>query len=210
MSPQGGRCEERSVIFLAGRCWPDVFKQCGTRWGDTNPLYGFISDMNTESATPQWAVLTAELRAYRDQQQQTWGDVDSALLGRYLAGEATSAEKSRVEAAFEAHPDLRALAELVRDVLGEGEPSLTSVQQPRSEGSRPRLLPFTSQPKVRRPFLVRLRRNGALVAAACLLLALGIALVGQMPSSDDAVAGAGWRDLRASRDADNKAPFFLA
>src|SRR5262249_46977893 len=153
-----------------------------------------ISDMNTESATPQWAVLTAELRAYRDQQQQTWGDVDSALLGRYLAGEATSAEKSRVEAAFEAHPDLRALAELVRDVLGEFEP-LTSVQQPKSAETRPRLLPFTSQPNVRRQLLVRLRRNGALVAAACLLLALGIALVGQMPSSDDAVAGAGWRDL---------------
>src|SRR5262245_7776260 len=166
--------------------------------------------MNTEPATPQWAVLTAELRAYRDQQQQTWGDVDSALIGRYLAGEATAAEKSRVEAAFEAHPDLRTLADLVRDVLCEFEPSSrTSVQKPEPETPSPRLLPFTSQPKVRRPFLNRLRRNGALVAAACLLFVLGVTLVGQPGSPFDADSDRGLDNLQANRFGDRKDQFFI-
>src|SRR5438876_28239 len=137
--------------------------------------------MEHESTTPQWDVLTAELRAYRDQQRQTWGDVDSALMGRYLAGEATAEERSRVEASFDHHPDLRVLADLVRDVLGESQsvPFRTSVQYPEPKSTPSRLLSFTKQPKVRHPFLVRLRRNGALVAAACLLLALGVTLVSQ-------------------------------
>ncbi|MBI1913139.1 MAG: HEAT repeat domain-containing protein [Planctomycetes bacterium] len=166
--------------------------------------------MEHESATPQWDVLTAELRAYRDQQKQTWGDVDSALMGRYLAGEATTEERSRVEASFDQHPDLRILADLVRDVLGECQPvpSQTSVQQAEPEVTHPRLLPFTKQPKVRHPFLVRLRRNGALAAAACLLLALGVTLGSQPLPSADTVASNGWEDFKANRDGDRNDQFF--
>src|SRR5262249_15506010 len=162
-----------------------------------------VSIMAQESNLPQWDVLAAELRAFRDQQRQTWGDVDSALIGRYLAGEASAEDRSRVEAAFDQHPDLRVLTELVSDVLNEFEPHTATppapppVQQP--EVTRPRLLPFTQQPRARRPFLSHVRRYGALAAAACLLLALGVALGGRPLQSSDAVAGRDWDDVRAER-----------
>src|SRR5262249_9419542 len=63
----------------------------------------------------------------------------------------------------------------------------------------PRLLPFTQQPRARRPFLSHVRRYGALAAAACLLLALGVALGGRPLQSSDAVAGRDWDDVRAER-----------
>jgi len=159
--------------------------------------------MAQESGLPRWDVLAAELRAFRDQQKQTWGDVDSALIGRYLAGEATAEDRRRVEAAFDEHPDLRVLTELVSDVLNEFEPLIAPpplpppVQQP--ELTQPRLLPFTQQPKVRRSFLTRVRRYGALAAAACLLLALGVGLGGQSLPTSDTTAGRGWEDVRAER-----------
>src|SRR5437867_4368333 len=137
-------CENR-VIFLAGRSSLPVCKICGTCTFSSFPRQGLIALMEHESATPQWDVLTAELRAYRDLQKQTWGDVDSALMGRYLAGEATAEERSRVEASFDQHPDLRVLADLVRDVLGEGQPVplRTSVEEPEPGLRHLRLLPFT-------------------------------------------------------------------
>jgi len=162
-----------------------------------------VSIMAHESSLPQWDVLAAELRAFRDQQKQTWGDVDSALIGRYLAGEASAEDRRRVEAAFDEHPDLRVLTELVSDVLNEFEPLTATPPVPppvqQSEATRPRLLPFTGQPKLRRSFLTRVRRYGALAAAACLLLALGVGLGGQSLPPSDTTAGRGWEEARAER-----------
>src|SRR5262249_6227795 len=126
------------------------------------------------SASAQWDALTAELRAYREQQKQTWGELDNALIGRYLAGEVSAEERQAVEAALQEHPELRKLTDLVLDVLNEFEPVSSEAPAP-----PPRLLPFTDSRKARRPFLSRLRERGALVAAACLLLALGLALLNQ-------------------------------
>jgi hypothetical protein len=168
--------------------------------------------MEHESAVPPWDVLTAELRAYRQQQKQTWGDVDSVLMGRYLAGEATAEERHRVEASFDKHPDLRILADLVRDVLGEGEPGslITSVQGSEPETNRPRLLPFSQQPKMRRPLLVQLRRKGVLVAAACLLLALGVTLVSQPLPAVATLTNNDWGTFQADRNGDRNEPFFVS
>src|SRR5260370_40681957 len=105
--------------------------------------------MSHERATPaQWDVLTAELRSYREQQKQTWGELDNALIGRYLAGEVTDDERRAVETALKDHPELRKLTDLVLDVLNEFQPS--SLETP---PSLPRLLPFTNRPQPPRPFL---------------------------------------------------------
>lgn len=117
----------------------------------------------------QWKRVAAELRAYRDLQQQAWGDLDNATLGRYLAGEVDTEERRQVESALNELPELRRLTDLVRDVLSDFEPAVDQVPE------APVLLPFSQRPA--RPSLyARLRRRSALVAAACLLLALGLGM----------------------------------
>src|SRR5260370_41297705 len=109
--------------------------------------------MSHERATPaQWDVLTAELRSYREQQKQTWGELDNALIGRYLAGEVTDDERRAVETALKDHPELRKLTDLVLDALNEFQPS--SFEPP---ASLPRLLPCTDRRHTRLPLLSRLR-----------------------------------------------------
>jgi hypothetical protein len=141
----------------------------------------------------QWERVASELRACRESQRRAWGDLDDAILGRFLAGEASSAESEQVEAALARHPELRAMTELVRDVLGEVDPILASppVQSPLASASGssagspgspagPVLLPFSSPAPAKRRTRGRvagfLRRHGSLVAAACLLLTLGVAM----------------------------------
>jgi hypothetical protein len=135
--------------------------------------------MSDERATPaQWDVLTAELRSYREQQKQTWGELDNALIGRYLAGEVTDDERRTVETALKHHPELQKLTDIVLDVLNEFQPSSSE-----TPASPPRLLSFTDGRQARRPFRSRLRERGALVAAACVLLALGVTLL-KVPGTD--------------------------
>src|SRR5262249_22634158 len=47
-----------------------------------------------------WARLAEELRECKERQRRTWGDVDAADLGRYLAGEADDGEVARIERAL--------------------------------------------------------------------------------------------------------------
>jgi hypothetical protein len=68
-----------------------------------------------------WQTAAAELRAARQRQRATWGDLDDALLGRCLAGEASPAELRQFETALGQHPALAELADLVRGALA-GEP----------------------------------------------------------------------------------------
>ena len=51
-----------------------------------------------------WDRVASELRACKEAQQRAWGDIDSADLGRDLAGEAAGQELSRIEQALEDLP----------------------------------------------------------------------------------------------------------
>src|SRR5438874_1132826 len=112
--------------------------------------------------TEQWDRVASELRAYKQTQQQAWGDVDNATLGRYLAGELSGEERARVEQALGQYPELLKLTDVVRDVLGEFEPAA-----PLPLPQAPKILPFPQPRPARKPFVRVLRPRGALVAAAC-------------------------------------------
>lgn len=131
----------------------------------------------------QWERVAAELRACREAQRRAWGDLDNATLGRYLAGDVDTEERRQIESALEALPELRKLTDLVRDVLSETG-DLASERQ--TVPSDPAVLPFSaprasiapSRPTASWPTrsaASRLRQRVGLAAAACLLLALGVA-----------------------------------
>jgi hypothetical protein len=129
--------------------------------------------MNSDSsAREQWSQVAANLRQYRAEQQAAWGDVDNATLGRYVAGEATPAERRRVEAALEQHPQLRTLLDLVGDVLGEAGSEPTSTPAALVEKPRP-TLSFADHARRRGRGAGIVRRYAPLAAAACILVAIG-------------------------------------
>jgi len=122
---------------------------------------------NDYRPSDSWDRVAAELRACREAQRKAWGDTDNLLLGRYLADDLSSDERRRIEAALEQHPDLRLLTDVVREVMADC---------PAEE--EPAILPFpTKQVKPRRVWLTRRR---AVLAAACLLLAVGIPVLGSL------------------------------
>jgi hypothetical protein len=140
--------------------------------------------MTKEPAHPeQWDVVAAELKAYRDTQEQRWGTLDDVLLGRYLAGELDPAEKVRIEAEFKDHPELLKLTEIVRDVLCDTNATSSPPVQLALLAEPEPILKF-EKPKFSRQPLMRLRSRGALAAAACVILALGVTL---SRFTDDAV-----------------------
>jgi hypothetical protein len=131
----------------------------------------------------QWERVAAELRACREAQRRAWGDLDNATLGRYLAGDVDAEERQHIESALEALPELRKLTDLVRDVLSETDDIAAERQ---STPSDPAVLPFAaprasitpSRPTASWPTRTaasRFRQRVGLAAAACLLLALGVA-----------------------------------
>ncbi len=126
----------------------------------------------------QWARVAADLRQYRQEQEATWGTIDDATLGRYLAGEMAADERKRVEAALEQHPQLRDLVSLVGEVLSdpvEVSPPTPPVVVVPARDEAPAVLPFApvKKPSVKRsPF--RLHHAAMLAAAACVLLAVAL------------------------------------
>jgi hypothetical protein len=127
-----------------------------------------------------WERVASELRACKESQQHAWGDIDNTTLGRYLAGEVSGAERQQIEQALQERPELRKLTDLVRDVLAEFEPvpeeTPPPVAVPRPVPS-PTILPFPGAGRpARRSFLARVRRRAPLVAAAAILLTIGLAL----------------------------------
>ncbi|HVS35077.1 MAG TPA: hypothetical protein VMS17_05810 [Gemmataceae bacterium] len=119
----------------------------------------------------QWDRLASELRACREAQQETWGDLDNGLLGRYLAGDVTLQERRLIEKELQRRPELRKLTDLVSDVLRDCEPASP-------------VLPFSAAPSTPKTTAGRWRRWAAVAAAACLLLALGYTVLpkGTAPS----------------------------
>jgi hypothetical protein len=116
--------------------------------------------------TGSWDRVAAELRACKESQQKAYGDVDSATLGRYLAGEMTPAERATLEQTLDELPDLRLLTDLVQDVLNDLGPVETA---PPAAAPAPVTLPLPAVKPYRRRSV--LRRYAPLVAAACLLFA---------------------------------------
>jgi prepilin-type processing-associated H-X9-DG protein len=64
----------------------------------------------------QWARVAVDLQAYREAQRREWGDVDEAAIARYLAGEATEEERSRVQQAIHDFPRVHECVEILREV----------------------------------------------------------------------------------------------
>lgn len=151
------------------------------------------------SILEQWEQVAAQLQAYRDSQRSTWGDLESAVLGRYLAGETDPSEQSRVEAELAAHPELRRLTDLVREVLDEFEPTAA----PPAE--EPVVVKFRAA--ARRPsWLERARRNGVLALAACVLVLLGVSLVPKLtPERDNHGTSAGLPPVKVVADVRGRA-----
>jgi hypothetical protein len=114
-----------------------------------------------------WERVASELRACREAQQQAWGDVDNATLGRYLAGDVTPEERRRIETALESLPELRKLTDLVSDVLRDCEPASPAAPARRD------VLPFRPAAPAVKTKTPRWRRWAAVAAAASVLLALG-------------------------------------
>lgn len=127
--------------------------------------------MSGDSDRTSWERVSAELRACREAQQRAYGDIDNTTLGRYLAGELSAEERHQVEAAMDQLPELRKLTDLVRDVLADFEP--VEATPPVLPEPVPVVLPFKARP-ARRPTWTRTRGRAVLVAAACLLLGLGL------------------------------------
>ncbi len=121
----------------------------------------------------QWDRVARELRACKESQEKAWGDVDSTTLGRYLAGEASRNEQSEIEQALAALPDLRALTDLVRDVLNDPRPAAIA-----APGSEPVHLPLPTKVYPASPgrFASPFHLRSSLVAAACLLLVFGLGM----------------------------------
>ena len=112
-----------------------------------------------------WDRVASELRACREAQQEAWGDVDNATLGRYLAGDVTPQERRRIEAELRERPELRKLTDLVSDVLRDCAPAAAT-------NATPATLPFTAARTAPKSAAGRWRRWAAVAAAACLLLGL--------------------------------------
>jgi tetratricopeptide (TPR) repeat protein len=138
--------------------------------------------MASEHPDPvKWDKVAAELQAAREAQQRTWGDIDNAALGRYLADEATSSERAEIESALQALPELKLLTELVRDVLAESgaaEPSAPVTVAPAAVTTTVPAPPLPLQRPV--PFVHKARwgttrqRGAVLAMAACLFIAVGL------------------------------------
>jgi tetratricopeptide (TPR) repeat protein len=137
----------------------------------------------------EWQRVAAELRAYREHQQQTWGEVDNATLGLYLAGQASPEDQRRVEAAVAEYPELGKLLNLVDEVLKEGTAAEVNTEARPEVIDQPATLPLSSAASrapamsnralpINKPFrwAARLWRHRAgFAAAACLLLTVGAA-----------------------------------
>lgn len=64
-----------------------------------------------------WERILIELRAYRDNQREIWGDVDDIAFAKYLSGRCTADEREAVERAMATYPAVRQLVDIVRRAL---------------------------------------------------------------------------------------------
>ncbi len=74
--------------------------------------------MSESDARERWDEFAATWLRYREDQQQSWGDVDDLTLARYLAGTTSETEDRRIEAEMAAHPVLKEAVEFMRALPG--------------------------------------------------------------------------------------------
>jgi hypothetical protein len=72
--------------------------------------------VNSDQPKAEWQWIAAELRAYREAQDQVWGGLDDVVVARYLAGTCTQEEKLRVEGVANERRAVANLLALVREV----------------------------------------------------------------------------------------------
>jgi tetratricopeptide (TPR) repeat protein len=143
-------------------------------------------EINSNSRA-RWECAAADLRTYRETQRHAWGDMDNATLGRYLAGEASVEERHQVEKSLAECPELRKVVGLVDSVLKTStfpEEANAVAQEPKSLANGPLVLEpqsmhgrFLSIKKHHIRSLINfVRKKAGLMAAACLLFALGSVL----------------------------------
>src|SRR5436309_1512940 len=61
-------------------------------------------EKSMETPDREWDRVARDLRSYRKEQRRQWGDVDEALIARYLTGGCTPDEKLKVERARREFP----------------------------------------------------------------------------------------------------------
>lgn len=108
-------------------------------------------------AKTDWQRFTDQLRTHLQDERRCWGNVEDAVVARFLAGGCTDAERALVESAIQQHADLREAISLVRQIVPEGGfvPASQSVQTPGGSSSR-----GASQPlREASPLFVRLCRH---------------------------------------------------
>jgi hypothetical protein len=133
--------------------------------------------MASESqANDRWDRVASQLRACREAQEQAWGGMDNATLGRFIADDLKGEERRQVEQAIDERPELRRLTDLVRDVLADLDSPVANHPTPQLQPTRPRNRAFPKALPERRPVVRWLQRRSGMLAAACLLLALSTAL----------------------------------
>ena len=142
------------------------------------PIFACPAENSTESESdPEeaWQSVAAELRAHRDAQKAAWGDIDEAIIARFVAGECSTVESLLVKSQMLRHPELREAMEHV--VAIDREDALVAATVPNLEASA--LVTESSQPhspvlsfrnQLRKASRV-LSNRGTLAAAASLLLA---------------------------------------
>jgi hypothetical protein len=82
-----------------------------------------------ETPEREWERVARDLRSYRKEQRRRWGDLDEALLARYLTGGCTPDEKREVERARREFPRVNESLELVARVMQLPIPALAGAPQ---------------------------------------------------------------------------------
>lgn len=71
----------------------------------------------SETSQVRWNRLQGELQAYRASEAAIWGGIDDLLLGRYLSGECSAEEVTRVDEAAKKFPAVQQAIDLITNVL---------------------------------------------------------------------------------------------
>jgi hypothetical protein len=105
-----------------------------------------------EQHDSEWARVKADLLRVQQAEREEWGDVDELLLARYLAGTCSESERLRVEEAMSQHSRVRDCVAVLERVYPDEQPA-----------PAPPRISWWTQPRLAWG-----------LAAACLLLALGV------------------------------------
>jgi len=98
-----------------------------------------MSDIESVDRDPddQWSRVVADLRAHSEAQRRAWGDIDEALIARYITGEGTAEERNRVEEAAREFPGVRECVQSIQEILVLRSAGTESSRRKWAEGAVP-------------------------------------------------------------------------